>query len=237
MKQEDNNIARRIKLSIKAIDPKAQVIIFGSRARGDAKEESDWDILILTDYPVSTEIERSFRNKLFDLEIETGEVFSTFVYHKMIWNSLHKVTPLYRNIKKEGVRIWQTPKKQDYITYRLNSAKETLDAARLLAENQHWNSAINRLYYSCFYAISALLYKYDINASSHAGLKHQFTLHFIKSGLIDKELGRVFVELFDWRQKGDYGDFYDFDREKVMPLFIPVEKIIGTVESLITNKK
>ena len=105
MKQEDNNIARRIKLSIKAIDPKVQVIIFGSRARGDAKEESDWDILILTEYPVSTEIERSFRNNLFDLEIETGEVFTIFVYQKRIWNSIHKVTPLYRNIKREGVKI------------------------------------------------------------------------------------------------------------------------------------
>jgi len=88
-----------------AIDPKAQVIIFGSRARGDAKKESDWDILILTDYPVSTEIERSFRNNLFDIEIETGEVFSTFVYQKRFWNTKHKVTPLYRNIKREGVRI------------------------------------------------------------------------------------------------------------------------------------
>jgi len=88
-----------------AIDPKAQVIIFGSRARGDAKKESDWDILILTDYPVSTEIERSFRNNLFDIEIETGEVFSTFVYQKRVWNTKHKVTPLYRNIKREGVRI------------------------------------------------------------------------------------------------------------------------------------
>ena len=52
--------------------------------------------------------------------------------------------------------------KQDYISYRINSAKETLEAARLLAENKHWNSAINRLYYSCFYIISALLYKYKL---------------------------------------------------------------------------
>ncbi len=123
--------------------------------------------------------------------------------------------------------------KQEYVSYRLKSAKETLEAAKLLAENKHWNSAINRLYYACFYAISSLLYKYDINANSHAGLKHQFTLHFIKSGLIDKELGRVFVELFDWRQKGDYGDFYDFDNEKTMPLFNPVEKLIEKIESLI----
>jgi predicted nucleotidyltransferase len=92
MKQEDNNIAKRISNNIKVIDSRAQVIIFGSRARGDAKSESDWDILILTDYPVST-------------DIETGEVFSTFVYQKKVWNTRHKVTPLYRNIKKEGVRL------------------------------------------------------------------------------------------------------------------------------------
>jgi predicted nucleotidyltransferase len=105
MTQKDNNIIKLIKTSIMAIDPKAQVIIFGSRARGDAKKDSDWDILILTDYPVTTEIERSFRNNLFDIEIETGEVFSTFVYQKQIWNTKHRVTPLYRNIKREGVRI------------------------------------------------------------------------------------------------------------------------------------
>ena len=105
MIQKDSDIIKRIKTSINTIDPKAQVIIFGSRARGDAKKESDWDILILTDYTVSTEIERSFRNNLFDIEIETGEVFSTFVYQKQIWNTKHKGTPLYRNIKREGVRI------------------------------------------------------------------------------------------------------------------------------------
>lgn len=127
--------------------------------------------------------------------------------------------------------------KRDYIDYRIQSAKETLNAAKLLAENSHWNSAINRLYYTCFYAISALLYKYDLNANSHAGLKHQFTLHFIKTGLIEKDLGRVFVQLFDWRQKGDYGDFYDFDKEKTLPLFNPVETLIEKVESLIKDKK
>ena len=105
MKQEDNYIAKRIRDNIKAIDTKAHVIIFGSRARGDAKSESDWDILILIDDPVSTDIEKAFRNNLFDLEIETGEAFSIFVYQKKDWNTKHKVTPLYRNIKREGVRI------------------------------------------------------------------------------------------------------------------------------------
>lgn len=126
---------------------------------------------------------------------------------------------------------------KDYIEYRLLSAKETYEAAKLLAENSHWNSAINRLYYTCFYSISALLYKFNINANSHAGLKHQFTLHFIKTGLIDKTLGQVFVQLFDWRQKGDYGDFFDFDKERTLPLFIHVESLLEKVESLIRDKR
>ncbi len=105
MKQEDSYIAKKIKDSISLIDSRAQVIVFGSRARGDARRESDWDILILIDNPVSTEIEKSFRDNLFDLEIETGEVLSTFVYQKKEWDTRHKVTPLYRNIKKEGVRL------------------------------------------------------------------------------------------------------------------------------------
>lgn len=122
--------------------------------------------------------------------------------------------------------------KQEYINYRIASAKETLQAAVLLAENQHWNSAINRLYYACFYAISALLYKYDITANSHSGLKHQFTLHFVKNDKIDKELAKVFSQLSDWRQKGDYSDFLDFDRERTMPLFEPVEVLIKAIEDL-----
>jgi len=54
--------------------------------------------------------------------------------------------------------------KQDFIDYRIEGAKETLKAAKLLADNGHWNSVINRLYYVCFYAISALLYKNSLNA-------------------------------------------------------------------------
>jgi len=118
------------------------------------------------------------------------------------------------------------PLKQDYIDYRIQSAKETLKAAKLLADNSHWNSAINRLYYSCYYAISALTYAYDINTKSHKGNKQEFALHFIKTGLVEKSLSKVYFQLFDWRHKGDYGDFIDFDKEKTLPLFEPVEKLL-----------
>jgi len=105
MNKKSANITGLIRNEIKSIDPTAKVILFGSRARGDAKHDSDWDILILVKGEVTTEIERAFRYKLFDLELETGEVFSTFVYNKNTWDRKHKVTPFYKNIKNEGVPL------------------------------------------------------------------------------------------------------------------------------------
>jgi uncharacterized protein len=105
MRSKDNHIAKKIREAVQSIDPKAEVILFGSRARGDAKNDSDWDVMILIDYSESIEVARAFRYKLFDLELETGEVFSTFVHNKKIWNTKHSVTPLYQNIKREGVLL------------------------------------------------------------------------------------------------------------------------------------
>ena len=101
----ESNIAQRIREEIKSIDQTAKVILFGSRARGDAKKDSDWDVLALTDSDDISRIEDLFRDRLFELELETGEIISLFVYNKKDWKTRHKVTPLYKNIQKEGVLL------------------------------------------------------------------------------------------------------------------------------------
>ena len=126
--------------------------------------------------------------------------------------------------------------KTEYIDYRLNQAKITFSAARSLIKDEHWNSVINRLYYSCFYAISALLYKHDIHARSHSGIKHQFGLHFVKTGFIEKSVAEIFIDLFDYRQAGDYADFVDFDKEKTLPLIPRVETLLIKIEELLKEK-
>ncbi len=103
MKDNDAHIATRIRNEIKRVDPEAKVILFGSRARGDAKKDSDWDLLILINDQNIREKENLFRDKIYDLELETGEIISMFVYNKKDWNSRHKITPLYKSIKKEGI--------------------------------------------------------------------------------------------------------------------------------------
>ncbi len=105
MKKKTQLISQLIRHYINAIDPKAEVILYGSRARGDERPESDWDILILTDYPININKERLFRNKLYDLELETGEPFSVFVYSKNDWISRQSITPFYHNVTQEGIRL------------------------------------------------------------------------------------------------------------------------------------
>jgi len=106
MTERESQIANLIRTRIKKQDPGAEVILFGSHARGQSNEESDWDILILIDRPkANRSVEDLYRSEMFDLELELGEPISTFVYSKKDWESKFLFTPLYQNIKKEGIKL------------------------------------------------------------------------------------------------------------------------------------
>ena len=125
--------------------------------------------------------------------------------------------------------------KEDLIKYRIAREKDTLEDAQILADREKWNSAINRLYYAAYYAVIALLLSADLKPTTHNGAKSNFSEHFVKTGKIDKEFGKIFSQLFTWRQKGDYDDLFDFPREKVIPYFEPVKNLISVVEQLIAK--
>ena len=126
--------------------------------------------------------------------------------------------------------------KGDLIEYRLLRAKDTLDDARILADKNRWNSTINRLYYAAYYAVMALLLDADLSPATHNGAKSKFSEFFIKTNKIDKEYGKIYSQLFTWRQKGDYDDLFDFSKDKVEPYFEPVKRLIDLVEEKIREK-
>ncbi len=123
--------------------------------------------------------------------------------------------------------------RNDYIKYRFQRAIESFDEALILAENKRWNAVVNRLYYSSFYAVTALLLKNDIETLTHDGARTQFGLYFVKTGKIDKKYGKLFSKLFDYRQKGDYGDLYDYDELTVSPLINQVKDFIKELEKIV----
>ena len=125
--------------------------------------------------------------------------------------------------------------RKDLLKYRINRAKETYEDAQILADNNKWNSTINRLYYAAYYAISALLLSKNIISKSHNGNKQAFSNHFIKERIIPKQYGKIFAQLFTWRQKGDYDDLFDFDKEKILPYFEPVKNLIEIIDQKINE--
>ena len=103
---DKDQIQDKIKRVIHAKDPNAIAYLFGSRARGDYRPDSDWDILILVDAnDVTNEIEDKFRDDLYDIELESGQIISTFIYSKNYWTSTLIFSPLYKNVNKEGIPL------------------------------------------------------------------------------------------------------------------------------------
>jgi uncharacterized protein (UPF0332 family) len=123
--------------------------------------------------------------------------------------------------------------RQELIHYRLERARETLQEALLMQRERHWNACINRLYYACFYAVTALLALQGLETGKHSGVKSLFNHHWIKPNKISKQYGRLYNTLFESRQEGDYIDFVFFDEEAVEPLIPQVSDFIDSINCLI----
>jgi predicted nucleotidyltransferase len=101
-----DKILNRIVSVLNSTAPDSEIYLYGSRARGDAKKASDWDLLILLNTnTVSFEYETKIMDDFYNIELETGEVITPLVYSKSDWINHHSVTPLYENIEKEGIRL------------------------------------------------------------------------------------------------------------------------------------
>jgi uncharacterized protein len=105
VKESKDKILHLIRENVSQIDPLADIILYGSRARGDEQIDSDWDILILIDDAATFERERTFRHHLYDLELSLGEAFSVFVFNRIEWNTRFSVTNFYQNVVNEGLAV------------------------------------------------------------------------------------------------------------------------------------
>jgi uncharacterized protein (UPF0332 family) len=123
----------------------------------------------------------------------------------------------------------------ELIQYRLSRALETFEEATILSKESHWNATANRLYYACFYAVSALLLKNGLSISIHNGVKTEFHKSFVKSAIISKQSGRTYSRLFNLRQEGDYLDFKRLEKEDVESFFLETKEFITEITILLNS--
>ena len=115
------------------------------------------------------------------------------------------------------------------------AGQESLDDARLLAEAERWNAGVNRLYYSCFYAVSALLVRDGLSSSRHTGVRSLLNRHYVRTGKVPRDLARVYNDLFERRQEGDYADFVRFQADQVRPWIPQTEAFIAHMKALLSK--
>ena len=121
------------------------------------------------------------------------------------------------------------------VTYRLERARKTLEEAKYMRKGDFFNAAVNRLYYACYYAATALLLVRNIEANTHSGVKTMLSFHFVRTGLLSLEDGTTFSNLFDKRRSSDYEDFTFCDATLVDYLLPRSEDFVAAIEKLINQ--
>lgn len=122
--------------------------------------------------------------------------------------------------------------RKDIVSYRIERANIALEQAKLNLQMNCLEVTANRLYYAAYYAVSALLIANRIPAHSHEGNVTQFGLHFVKTGIVDREDGKLLSHLLTMRIKGDYSDRFGLTEEDVLPYIEPTEAFIKKLASL-----
>jgi|APTNR8051073442_1049403.scaffolds.fasta_scaffold02214_4 predicted nucleotidyltransferase len=104
MNQIDEKIAAAVKIVAREFDPAAEVILFGSRAREDARQDSDYDFLILLNLPLDFHLKEKILNRLYEVELQYDCVLGTLIENYDYWQMLEN-TPIFSEIKHDGIEV------------------------------------------------------------------------------------------------------------------------------------
>jgi uncharacterized protein len=104
---------------------------------------------------------------------------------------------------------------KEIILYWVSKAEDSLASASDEMKAGRLSFAVNRIYYACFYIISAILLQENHKFTKHSGVRSSFHRNLVKTGKISRESGKFYDELFEARQRGDYLDFVYFDLDLV----------------------
>jgi len=124
----------------------------------------------------------------------------------------------------------------DLIKYRREKAAQTLEDARFLFEGKRLSFTVNRIYFALFYEVIALLKTKNLSSSKHAGVRTLFNEHFVKTGIVETDIGKFYAQIFAFKQKGDYDDFIYFEEEKVRDWLEKAETYLKELEECIAKE-
>ena len=123
-----------------------------------------------------------------------------------------------------------SPYEDQLIQHRRQKAMETLEDARLLFEKKRLHSCVSRIYYACFYEVTALMIKDNYKSSKHTGVKAFFMQQYIKTKKVPAPWGEYYIEIFKYRHDADYRDFIKFEDSQVAEWLEKTKELIKILE-------
>jgi uncharacterized protein (UPF0332 family) len=123
------------------------------------------------------------------------------------------------------------------VSYRMEKSEEAIKAAEIMLINGMLTFCINRVYYSMFYAVQALLAIEGVAFSKHGQVKGYFNRKLIKTGILPKELGQLYNKAFEYRQKFDYVDFAVPDRQMVAEYIEKSKEFYKDIKKYLKSKE
>ncbi|MFH1051882.1 MAG: HEPN domain-containing protein [bacterium] len=127
-------------------------------------------------------------------------------------------------------------KKADLIKYRISKAYSTLNEVEEHLRNKFYATAINRLYYSCFYAVNAILSFIGFSSKTHKGTMILFHQQLVLKDIINQEHSKLYNTLFKARQENDYDDFIEPDPEVLPDWFKQAKEFIDSINTYISKE-
>lgn len=123
--------------------------------------------------------------------------------------------------------------RQIMVKLQYEKALSCLHQAEGIASMNFWDTVANRLYYSLFHAVSALLIKDGHKVSTHKASVLLLGQHYVKTGVFTIEEARLFARLQAMREESDYNCVYVTTENEVRPLFEPVHRLIDKIGRMI----
>ena len=133
------------------------------------------------------------------------------------------------SLKEEDRRI--------LVELELEKAERTFSQVGALQREQYWDTLANRLYYSLFHAVSALLINDQREVGSHKGAAIRFHQYYVKTGLFSEEEGSFYSQMETLREKSDYNCFFKVSETDVRARIEPTRALIEKIRKYINNRQ
>ena len=237
--------------------PVADIVLFGSKARGDSEPDSDIDLLVLTSRPLDAEEQRRIWRDLHNISMRFDVLLSPLTVQARSWREgLHSVLPIHAEVEREGAQYLgcsdqPSPDRTPPLSHKVPSsaasrealvkqvvdewmgmADEALASAQADVDARRWRSAVNRAYYAAFYAVSAVLLSRARHFVKHAGVQTALHRDLVRTRLLAPEHGQAYDELFKLRPIADY-TVTDIDAGQATRSLAQAEAIIADIRRML----